>query len=90
MERCSKGRRPLGLVSITVRKGTPMGTETKSQTPWQALAQAAKAWDGAPIHVKAMAGAYVGPIFEVLRALASEVDGLKAAQRSPEGGSHGH
>lgn len=36
----------------------------------QKVEAAEKAWEGAPAHVKVMAGAYIRPVLEALRALA--------------------
>lgn len=44
-----------------------------------AVAEAAKAWDGAPLHIKAMAGAYVGPLLEAIKAISEELDKIKGA-----------
>lgn len=41
-----------------------------------AVEAAAKAWEGAPLHIKAMAGAYVGPLLKALQAISAEMDGL--------------
>lgn len=68
-----------------------MERNSVGKTPAQALAEAVRAWEGAPMHVKAMAGAYVGPMLQVLGALVGAVDGLQAAQSLHEGGaSHGN
>lgn len=43
-----------------------------------AVSEAVKAWAAAPMHIKAMAGAYVGPILAALKAMSAEMDGCKA------------
>lgn len=48
-----------------------------------AVAQAEKAWAQAPGHIRAMAGAYVGPLLDALRAIGGELDGI--AGRGPGG-----
>lgn len=45
-----------------------------------AVAAAVKAWDGAPLHFKAMAGAYVGPLLEAIQAISAEIDAIKGAK----------
>ena len=54
-----------------------------------AVAEAAAAWNGAPLHIKAMAGAYVGPILAALQAMSQEMDALQAARCCNEGGNRG-
>jgi hypothetical protein len=44
-----------------------------------AVMEAVKAWNGAPMHIRAMAGAYVGPLLEALQAISAELDALKGA-----------
>ncbi len=51
----------------------------------KAVAQAVEAWNGAPMHIRAMAGAYVGPLLAALEAMGREIDELKQAK----GASHG-
>lgn len=62
-----------------------MGTNSMGKgaatTPFQALGRAAKAWDGAPMHVKAMAGAYVGPMLEVMRAVCDHLERVELKNR---------
>lgn len=41
----------------------------------EAVSEAVKAWAAAPMHIKAMAGAYVGPILAALQAMSREMDG---------------
>jgi hypothetical protein len=43
----------------------------------QAISTASKAWEKAPIHVKAMAGAYVAPLIEALQRINNELENLK-------------
>ena len=50
-----------------------------------AVSQAAAAWQGAPLHIKAMAGDYVGPILEALQLMSQEMDALQAARCCNEG-----
>lgn len=65
-----------------------------------AVLAARSAWDGAPMHIRAMAGAYVGPLLAALEAIVRELDqqrealellllagGLEPAAQ--EGGQHG-
>lgn len=46
----------------------------------EAVQKAKKAWEAAPLHVKAMAGAYVDPIIVAMMEIAAAL---------PEGGSDG-
>lgn len=73
-----QGRRPrsLGLVSITVRRGKKMAGEkafTKAEIAECLVMDAQEAWNKAPLHVRTMAGAYVGPILAAMGALAEAV-----------------
>lgn len=43
----------------------------------QAIDDALAAWESAPMHVRMMAGAYVGPVLAALEAVAEEVEKLK-------------
>lgn len=43
----------------------------------QAVSEAEKAWEKAPVHIKAMAGAYVCPLLRAIRALSDEIDSIK-------------
>jgi len=52
--------------------------ETKKIDRQAAVAQAAAAWDKAPMHVKAMAGAYVAPLLAALAAVGAELDAMRA------------
>ena len=45
---------------------------------------AINAWSGAPMHVKAMAGAYVGPLLEALTAINRELHAIRV-----QGEAHG-
>lgn len=42
-----------------------------------AVEKAAAAWANAPAHIKAMAGAYVGPLIAALFAISGELEELK-------------
>lgn len=48
----------------------------KREKTAEAVAKAAVAWSAAPIHIKAMAGAYVAPLLEALEAMNSELQSL--------------
>jgi hypothetical protein len=41
---------------------------------------ALQAWNGAPLHVRAMAGQYVGPILSALVALAARIQALEGVK----------
>ena len=41
---------------------------------------ALQAWNGAPLHIRAMAGQYVGPILSALVAIAAKLEKLEGAQ----------
>jgi hypothetical protein len=43
----------------------------------KAVAEAAAAWAKAPAHVRAMAGAYVGPLLAALMAINEELQGVQ-------------
>ncbi len=45
----------------------------------EAVSKAVKAWAAAPMHIKAMAGAYVGPLLAALQAMSREMDGFKGS-----------
>ena len=45
----------------------------------KAVSEAVKAWAAAPMHIKAMAGAYVGPLLEAIKAISEELDKIKGA-----------
>lgn len=47
-----------------------------------AVAAAVRAWDGAPLHIKAMAGAYVGPLLEAIEAISAELDAIKGERHA--------
>ena len=49
-----------------------------------AVAGAVAAWDKAPMHIKAMAGAYMGPILEAMQAFGQELDAMKAGRYCTE------
>ncbi len=42
-----------------------------------AILEARTRWDGAPAHIKIMAGAYVGPLLEALEAIGAEIEAMK-------------
>ncbi len=44
----------------------------------QSVADALAAWNRAPVHIRMMAGEYVGPILAALVAIADDVEKLKA------------
>lgn len=44
----------------------------------QSVSDALAAWERAPLHIRMMAGEYVGPILAALVAVAGEVEKLKA------------
>lgn len=46
----------------------------------QAIADALAAWESAPLHVRMMAGNYVGPVLAALVAVGEEVEALKGAK----------
>lgn len=46
----------------------------------QAVKDALAAWNNAPLHIRAMAGAYVGPMLAALAAVAEEVEKLKGGK----------
>ena len=48
--------------------------ETKTRR--EALKRAEDAWDKAPAHIKVMAGAYVGPLLEALKAIDKESEDI--------------
>lgn len=60
-----------------------MGTRERRKN---AILEARQRWDGAPAHIKIMAGAYVGPLLEALEAIGAELDGLKPT--AEEGHTH--
>lgn len=43
----------------------------------QLIDDAMAAWEGAPMHVRAMAGAYVGPLLAALVAIGERVEALE-------------
>ncbi len=45
----------------------------------KAVSEAVKAWAAAPMHIKAMAGAYVGPLLKAIEAINAEIDAIKGA-----------
>jgi hypothetical protein len=47
----------------------------------QAVAAAGAAWAKAPVHIKAMAGAYVGPLLEAITAMNQELQSIKEAKQ---------
>jgi hypothetical protein len=47
----------------------------------QAVAYAAAEWAKAPAHVKALAGAYVGPLLEAIAAMNQELQSIKEAKQ---------
>jgi hypothetical protein len=47
-----------------------------------AVLAARSAWDGAPLHIRAMAGAYVGPLLAALEAIGRELDAMKGANHA--------
>lgn len=49
--------------------------KTRTDTA-RAVADAAAEWAKAPMHVKAMAGAYVGPLLAALMAINEELQGV--------------
>jgi hypothetical protein len=55
-----------------------------------AVAGAVASWDKAPMHIKAMAGAYMGPILEAMQALGQELDAIKAGRSCTEAGKCQH
>lgn len=46
----------------------------------QAVEKARKAWEAAPLHVRAMAGAYVDPLIVALLELAARVEKLEGSK----------
>lgn len=50
----------------------------------KAITEARRRWDGAPVTIKAMASAYVGPLLEALEAIGAELQAIQA-----HGVSHG-
>ena len=46
----------------------------------QAVEKARKAWQAAPLHVRAMAGQYVDPLIVAILEIAAEVKKLKEAK----------
>lgn len=55
-----------------------MVNENRQNTA-QAVACADAAWARAPMHVKAMAGAYVGPLLAAMQAMNKELQQLQTA-----------
>lgn len=56
----------------------------------KAVLGAAKAWQGAPGHVKAMAGAYVGPLLDAIILMGRELDEIRGQiAGEAKGGQHG-
>lgn len=51
--------------------------ESARLTTGFAVVEAAAAWAKAPAHIKAMAGAYVGPLIAALLAMNAELQALK-------------
>lgn len=47
----------------------------------QAVANAAAAWAKAPAHVKALAGAYVGPLLEAIAAINEEFASFRGTKQ---------
>lgn len=45
-----------------------------------AVLQAVAKWETAPMHIKAMAGVYVSPLFEAVKAINEELDELRQEQ----------
>ena len=43
----------------------------------EAIKSAREGWDGAPLHIKKMAGAYVEPLLDALNAINHELDYIR-------------
>lgn len=79
----------LGPVSTTVRKVKEMDLSVESMAQknantahrLKAVAEATKAWERAPVHVKAMAGAYVGPLLDAIYWIDHDLGILKEEAR---------
>lgn len=52
-----------------------------------AVAAACAAWSTAPLHIKAMAGAYVGPLVDALKAINTELQALRELSESESDGN---